>query len=367
MELNDFIRSYVHSMEPYKPGLREEQVREIARTDVLVKVSSNESPSAPFESARKAGTQALTGVNRYPDGNSTLLKAALEKHLGVETENLVIGNGSNELLILLAYATVGAGDEVVYGWPSFIVYPLMCQLTGATARPVALNDREQFDLDAIREAITPATRLVVLCNPNNPTATYYSIDDFRAFMEAVPPHVLVVVDEAYREFVTDANCPDALEWFDPMGTLSVVRTFSKAYGMAGMRCGYAIMPRPLVLALDKIRAPFNVNGVAQAMATASLADTEELSRRILANTQQRARLQETFDRLEIAYAPSQTNFVWIHTPRPQECFTALLAKGVIVRDFGQVPALRVGVGSQDETSRIIEVFDELADKGFFDR
>jgi len=359
MNWTDFIRAHVHPMAPYAPGMREEQVCEIAGTDDLVKVSSNESPFPPFQSAQEAGARVLEELNRYPDGGSNELKSALSARLAVSADNLVVGNGSNELLILLAYATVGEGDEIVYGWPSFIVYPLMGQLTGATTVQVPLNAREEFDLDAILDVITPATKLVLLCNPNNPTGTCYTKEQFSAFMDAVPDHVLVVVDEAYCEFVVNEQYPNALDWFDGERPLCVLRTFSKIYSMAGARCGYGIMPHDLICALDKVRAPFNVNNVAQAMAIASLADEAELDKRILVNAEQRDRLQEAFDRLGIAYAPSQTNFVWIHAENAQELFDALLKKGVIVRSFGQGNALRVGIGSPEETSRIIEAFEQL--------
>ena len=363
MNWTDFICAHVHPMAPYVAGMREEQVCEIAGTDDLVKVSSNESPFPPFQSAQDAGAQVLDGLNRYPDGGSNELKEKLSSRLGVSSENIVIGNGSNELLILLAYATLGASDEIAYGWPSFIVYPLMSQLTGATAVQVLLGEDEVFDLNAILAAITPATKLVVLCNPNNPTGTYYTHEQFAAFMDAVPNHVLVVVDEAYFEFATNPDYPDALEWFDGERPLCVLRTFSKAYSMAGARCGYAIMPRDLICALDKVRAPFNINIVAQAMAQASLDDQCELDRRVAANAEQRERLQEAFERLDIAYVPSQTNFMWIQVSSSSKVFDELLKKGIIVRSFGQGGALRVGVGSPDETTRIIEAFEQLNDEG----
>jgi histidinol-phosphate aminotransferase len=349
-------------MAPYVAGMREEQVRALCEVDYLVKVSSNESPLPPFESAQKAGEQALVDLNRYPEGACSDLRAMLAQRLAVSPEHLVIGNGSNELLILLALATLNPGDEVVYGWPSFIVYPLMCQLTDAKAVEVPLNDAEQFDLDAILAAITPATKLVLLCSPNNPTGTWYSREAFEAFMDAVPDHVLVVVDEAYFEFVTDETYPDALDWFDGIRPLCVFRTFSKIYALAGIRCGYAVMPPDLIAALNKVRAPFNVNSVAQAMAMASLVDEAELDRRILENAQQRDRLEQAFEQLGISYAKSQTNFVWIHASNAQAVFDALLKRGVIVRSFGQGNALRVGVGSPEETTRIIEAFEKLREE-----
>jgi histidinol-phosphate aminotransferase len=350
-------------MAPYVPGMREEQVRALCEVDYLVKVSSNESPSSPFESAQTAGREALVDLNRYPEGGCIDLREMLSQRLAVSPDCLVIGNGSNELLMLLAMATLNPGDEVVYGWPSFIVYPLMCQLTDAKAIEVPLNDAEQFDLDAILAAITPATKLVLLCSPNNPTGTWYSREAFEAFMDAVPDHVLVVVDEAYFEFATDTAYPNALDWFDGERPLCIFRTFSKIYAMAGIRCGYAVMPTDLIDALNKVRAPFNVNSVAQSMAMASLADEAELDKRILDNAEQRDRLEQIFDRLGISYAKSQTNFVWIHTPKAQDVFDALLRRGVIVRSFGQGNALRVGVGSTEETTQIIEAFEQLRRDG----
>ena len=359
MECTDFIRSHVHPMQPYAPGLREEQVRAIAGTDELVKVSSNESPFPPFDSAQEAGARALSGLNRYPDGGSHELKEALSQRLGIAPQNLVIGNGSNELLILLAYATVGSGDQIVYGWPSFIVYPLMCQLTGAEAVEVPLDDGAGFDLDAILQAITPATQMVILCNPNNPTGTRYTREAFEAFMEQVPEDVLVVVDEAYFEFVVDECYPNALDWFDGQRALCVLRTFSKIYSMAGARCGYGIMPEPLIVALDKVRAPFNVNSVAQEMAIASLADEAELTKRILVNAEQRDRLQEALDRIGFRYVSSHTNFIWIMVDDAQKMFDALLKKGIIARSFGLGNALRIGVGSPDEVTCTIAALEEL--------
>jgi len=350
-------------MRPYKPGLREEQVRDITDACELVKISSNESPFPPFTTALAAGERALRTANRYPDGGAHELKTALSARLDVDEAYIVVGNGSNELLMLLAYATLGVGDEVVYGWPSFIVYPLMCELTGATAVPVALNEREEYDLDAMREAITERTKIVVLCNPNNPTGTIYTREAFAAFMDTVPRDVLVVVDEAYFEFVAADAETNALEWFDGERPLVVLRTFSKAYAMAGMRCGYGVMPVALAEALGKIRAPFNVNVAAQAMATAALADNAELARRTTVNAEGRRRIEEACEQLGITYAASQANFVWVHAPRPQGAFQALLKKGIIVRDFGDTPALRIGVGSPDEVTRTIAALEALVEEG----
>ena len=363
MDWNSFIKGYVHPMVPYAPGLRGSEVRERTGEELILKLSSNESSYPPFPRAIEAGSQVLQHLNRYPDGSVRDLKRALADKLEVETGQLVIGNGSNEILSRIAQACVGEGDEVIYCWPSFIVYRIACQLTGAAAVEVPLDADDRYDLNAILAAITPATKLIFLCNPNNPTGTIYSRDEFARFMDAVPDTVLVVADEAYFEFVDDETYPDALEWFDGERPLVVLRTFSKAYSLAGARVGYGIMPQPLVEALDKIREPFNVNTVAQAMAYYSLEDGGELARRTAENAEQRNRLCEALGRLGYPYAESQTNFVWVHTDQPAELFEALLAHGVIVRGFGPAPALRLGVGTPEETDRLIEVLDGLAGSG----
>lgn len=361
MDWNAFIKDYVHPMVPYAPGLRGSEVRERTGNELILKLSSNESSHAPFPRAVQAGLQAIGHLNRYPDGSARDLKRALSAKLGVESGNLVIGNGSNEILVRIAQACAGPGDEVVYGWPSFIVYRIACQLTGATAVEVPLTGDDRFDLPAILRAITPATKIVFLCNPNNPTGTIYSRDEFASFMEQVPNTVLVVADEAYFEFVDSASYPNALDWFDGQRPLVVLRTFSKAYSLAGARVGYGVLPQPLVEALDKIREPFNVNTVAQAMAYYSLDDDAELARRTSENATQRARICDALSRLGYRYAESQTNFVWVHTDRPSELFEALLAHGVIVRAFGPAPALRIGVGTPDETDRLIEVLQQISE------
>ncbi|MCL4079051.1 histidinol-phosphate transaminase [Coriobacteriia bacterium Es71-Z0120] len=362
MAIDDIIRPDLEPLVPYAPGLRASQVREQAGVDTVLKLSSNEHPCGPFPTAMAAMRAVLPRLNRYPDGACAALKEKLARRLGVDTETLVIGNGSNEVLRLIAQAVLRPGDEVVFAWPSFVVYPMVAAIFGGVAVRVPLADGDVHDLEAILDAITPRTRIVFLCNPNNPTGTIYGKDAFARFMERVPDHVLVVVDEAYFEFVTSPEFPDALTWFDGERPLAVCRTFSKMYSLAGLRVGYAVMPPVLARAIDKVREPFNVNTVAQVAAYYSLDDEAEVRRRRAENQEQKTYLYSCFDRLGITYAPSETNFVYVHTSQPVEAFQALLAEGVIVRDFGTSPALRVTVGTPSDTERTIRAFEAAAAK-----
>lgn len=363
MNWDDFINDNVGPMTPYAPGLRGSQVAERLGVAEVSKLSSNENPYGPFPRALEAGHQILQHLNRYPDGSSRDLRGRLSEKLDVPVENVVVGNGSNELLVLLGQTCLKPGDEVVYGWPSFIVYPMVCQLMGATPVAVPLTQDHRFDLQAMAAAITPATKIVFICNPNNPTGTIVRKDEFEAFLEQVPAHVLVVIDEAYIEYCVDPAFPDGLQYFDGKRPIVVLRTFSKVYSLAGARCGYGVVPRPLAEALDKVREPFNVSTVAQAMAYYSLDDEVELHRRTSENEAHRDTLCACFDRLGIVYAQSHTNFIWTLVPRTGELFDFLLSRGIIVRDFGNAHALRVGIGNTRDTEQTVAAFEAAYEQG----
>ena len=356
------IRAELDGLRPYAPGLREEQVRERSGRDDICKLSSNEHPYPPTQRVIAAMEAALGELNRYPEGGASDLKDKLATRLGVLPAQIAVGNGSNELLRLIAQAVLRPGDEVVYAWPSFVVYPMVTDIFEATHVKVPLAAGEVHDLDAMLAAVTERTRLLFCCNPNNPTGTIYTRAVFERFLAAVPPHVLVVLDEAYFEFVTSPVYPDGLAYFYGERPLVVARTFSKIHSLAGLRVGYAVAPEPLVRALDCIREPFNVNSVAQAAAFAALDDDAEVARRRAENQEQKTYLYASFDRLGINWVPSEANFVYVKTKRPVEVFEALLGEGVIVRDFGNAPALRVGVGSPEETRRTIEAFEAVVSR-----
>ena len=362
MDYDALIRPELAPMRPYAPGLRASEVREQCGCDVVHKLSSNENPYGPVPGAIAGMTAVLSRLNVYPDGSARALKRRLCGRLGVADKNLVVGNGSNELLRLIAQAILGPGDECVFAWPSFVVYPMVCQLMGATEVRVPLGEGDVHDLAAMAEAITERTKLVFLCNPNNPTGSIYSREEFETFLERVPDHVLVIVDEAYFEYATSSEYPDGLVYFDGVRPLGVLRTFSKIYSLAGARIGYGVLPEPVVSAVNKIREPFNVSTIAQVGAYYSLDDEAEVQRRREENQEQKTYLYSCFDRLGVSYVPSETNFVYVHTEKPVEVFQALLSQGVIVRDFGTAPALRVGVGSPDDTKATIAAVEAVVAK-----
>jgi len=233
---------------------------------------------------------------------------------------------------------------------------------GAVKVPVPLDADLRHDLPAMLAAITPRTRIVFLCNPNNPTGTIYTREAFERFLAAVPDHALLVLDEAYFEYVTASDYPNGLDYFDGVKPIVVLRTFSKMYSLAGLRVGYGVMPEAMVDAVNKVRDPFNVNTVAQVAAYYSLDAVDEVARRRAENARERDRLGEAFDRLGIRWAPSETNFVYIASDRSKELFDELLGHGIIVRDFGTAPALRVGVGTPEDTDATIAAFERVMDE-----
>jgi len=353
------IRPELEPMRPYQPGLRGSEVRERAGVERVLKLSSNEHPAGPFPIALEAIAAVAPYLNRYPDGSCRALRSRLSAHWGVAERFISVTNGSNELLRLIAQAVVRPGDEIVYAWPSFVVYPMVAAMFGAKAVALPLTADQRHDLPAMLAAITARTRIVFLCNPNNPTGTIYDHDEFEAFLAAVPEHVLLVLDEAYFEFVTDGAYPDGLRYFNGQRPIVVTRTFSKIYSLAGLRVGYGFMPEPLAAAVDKLREPFNVNTVGQIAASYSLGDQAEVVRRREENQEQKTYLYTCFDRLGVRYVQSHTNFVYFMTERPVEVFEALLAHGVIARDFGNAPALRLGVGLPQDTAITVAAFEDI--------
>jgi histidinol-phosphate aminotransferase len=357
MDWESLIRKDVHPLVPYAPGLRASEVRERSGVDDIHKLSSNENPFGPVRQAVDAIRSISAYLNRYPDGAARALTRRLSQHLGVEERFIAVGNGSNELIRIIAEAVLEPGDECVFAWPSFVVYPMVTQLMGATSIKVPLAAGEVHDLDAMLAAVDEKTKLLFLCNPNNPTGTIYRRAEFERFLEDLPEHVLVVIDEAYFEYVTDAEYPDGLKYFDSKRPIVVLRTFSKIYSLAGLRVGYGVMPEPLVSAVNKVRDPFNVNSVAQIAAYHSLDAADEVRARRDLNAAQRKRLCEAFDRLGVKWVPSEANFVYVLTDDAGGLFERLLSRGVIVRSFGTSPALRVGVGTAEDTDATIAAFE----------
>jgi len=362
VDYNALIRKELDVMTPYAPGLRASELKKRFGRDRFIKLSSNEHPAGPVPEALRAMAALSSRLNRYPDGSGRALKRRIAKWLDVDRANVAIGAGSNELIRLIAQAVLRPGDEVVFSWPSFVVYPMVAQMFGAIAVRVPLNETDTHDLEMMLQAITERTKLVFLCNPNNPTGTIYHRLSFERFLSKVPEHVLVVADEAYFEFVTDEHFPDALEYFDGSRPLCVLRTFSKIYSLAGLRIGYGVLPEPVRIAIDKLREPFNTNMLGQIAAYYSLTAYDEIDRRIQENAECRARLCEAFDALGFEYAMPHANFVYLKSDRPMELFEALLGEGIIVRDFGDTPALRVSIGFPEDIDAAVEAFENVADR-----
>jgi histidinol-phosphate aminotransferase len=354
---------------PYRPGPPLEAIRERYGLERVIKLASNESPEGPFPEVLQAMAEAAAGVNRYPDGGALDLRADLAAATGLSPDRIVLGNGSCELLFLLSQAFLDRGDELVFAEPSFTIYRLMASTRGA--RPVAVPLRDwTHDLAAMKAVVSPATRMLVVCNPNNPTGTYLPPDALEGFLSELQPDTVVVLDEAYIEYVSGER-PRTEAWLERFPNLIILRTFSKIYGLAGLRVGYGLGGRSVIEAVDKVRQPFNVSSVAQAAAREALRHTDRVTARRDHVEGERLRLAAAFERLGLEFVPgSQANFLLVKidglpVPGP-EVPQALLERGVITRSgysFGCPGWLRVTVGSRDENDLFLERMEELVRGG----
>jgi histidinol-phosphate aminotransferase len=332
----------------------------------LVRLASNESPYPPLPAVKDAIAGALEGLNRYPDPSTSALRARLSERYGVPHSHIAIGNGSCDILLAAAEALLEPGAEIVYAWPSFSVYPHLSATSGATAVTVALDDQERHDLDAMRREITVATRLVVVCNPNNPTSTALPVEEIARFLEDVPDYVWVIVDEAYCEFniLDDPESSVALLAEHP--NLALLRTFSKVYGLCGLRVGFALCgSEGLVRALDQVRQPFFCNALAQVAAVEALAHQDAVEDRVTRTIAERISVDERLRALGIQPAASQANFCWFSLPEglgEEDVMRGLLERGVLVRAgsaLGREDALRVTYGTSEENARFLGALEEV--------
>jgi histidinol-phosphate aminotransferase len=357
-----WTRKSLDNIAAYRPGKRVSEVRRELGLAEIVKLSSNECPFGPVPAAREAMVKGIPLLNRYPDGAFHLLKTKLAARLKVEPAGLMVGNGSNELLRLLAQCVLEPGDEAVMAAPSFIVYPIVVKLMEGEPVEVPLRDFTH-DLEAMAAAVTGRTKLVFVCNPNNPTGTLVGGRALVDFIKGVPERVLVVVDEAYHEYVERDDYRSAVELVGNHPNVVVLRTFSKIYGLAGARVGYGTAHPSIVEAIDKVREPFNVNSLAQLGAYYSLGAEGEIERRRRYNREQKAVLYRALDELGLTYAPSETNFVYFNAgPPAAEAFAALQGQGVVVRAFGDGDFIRPTLGTAEENRRLIEGLKGLSKK-----
>jgi histidinol-phosphate aminotransferase len=319
-----------------------------------IKLASNETVFGPLPRVRAAIERATDVVNRYPDNGCVELKAALAKHLGSDfaPEHVAVGCGSVSLCQQLVQITASVGDEVIFGWRSFELYPPQVQVAGASAIKVPLTD-QTFDLDAMLAAVTERTRLIFVCNPNNPTSTVVAPDALARFIQAVPSHILIALDEAYVEYIRDGMAPDSLGLVRAHSNVVVLRTFSKAYGLAGLRIGYAIGHPDLVTALDQVYVPFTVSSLAQAAAIASLDAADELLVRTDALVDERDRVSAGLGDAGFVLPPSQTNFVWLPLgPRTLNFVKQAADARLVVRPYG-TDGVRVTVGAPEENDALL--------------
>src|SRR5262247_2501960 len=346
---------HILGIAPYEPGKAiEELERELGLKDVI-KLASNENPLPPSERVLKAIIEALPHLNRYPDGNAYYLRQALANRHGVTAEHLVLGNGSNDLIELVVRAFLRPGEEAVIPHPSFVVYPMIVQAVGGIRVVVTLKDY-RLDLDAMARAVTPLTKMVFIANPNNPTATIVTADEVEAFMNRLPDRTIVVFDEAYFEFAMGPDFPDTLSYAKQGRKVIVLRTFSKANSLAGLRVGYAVADADATALMNRIRQPFNVNSLAQVAALAALEDEPHVLECVRMIEAGRHYLYDEFKGLGVKYVPSRANFILVDVGRSAaDIYQRLLHEGVIVRPmtpFGMENTLRITVGTREENRRL---------------
>jgi histidinol-phosphate aminotransferase len=359
------IRPALDAVDPYEPGRPISAVRLETGIQSVVKLASNEGPFPPFPGALAAIADAAADQRMYPDPGAWELRDALERHTMVPAAQILPGNGVDSLIKLICLATLDPGDELVMGWPSFLSWRQGALTMGVNPTLVPLTAEGVYDLDAILAAITPKTKLAVVVSPNNPTGGAVDADDLARFVAAVPDHVLTVLDEAYFEFLPDGGHNGANLLRDG-ARIAVTRTFSKAFGLAGMRVGYLMGPTELLTAIGRVRNVFDVNGIAQAAAKASLAEASaHLPDRVGLNTTERGRVRAALADVGIPTPSSHGNFLFIDLgsgERANACFEGLLARGVIIRPtrgFGAPSAVRVTIGLPKENDRFIAAFGEV--------
>ena len=358
MSICDLAPPYVRSIAPYQPGKPiSELAREMGLEEAsIIKLASNENPLGVSPRARRAIEGILDGVSRYPDGNGFELKQALCSRYGVSAEQIILGNGSNDVLELAARSFLTPQDSAIYAQHAFAVYPLAVQAIGAEAIEVPAREFGH-DPEAMLNAVRPNTRLVFIANPNNPTGTMIAAESLQRFIAAMPGHVLVVLDEAYNEYVPREFSCNTLTWLSRYPNLVVTRTFSKIYGLAGLRVGCAFAAPDVADLMNRVRQPFNVNSVSLAAASAALADSEFVRRSVELNSAGMKQVTGGLARLGLDYIRSYGNFVSFKVPDAPGVFQKLLRSGVIVRpiaSYGMPDYLRVTIGLESENARFLD-------------
>jgi histidinol-phosphate aminotransferase len=364
-DIDKLIREEIRDLPIYNPGKSPEEVARELGVFGCVKMASNENPLGPSPLAMEAIREALTESHIYPDGNSVELREALARKLGVSADRIVVCHGADEAFDLMAFAFLNRGDDIVVGDPTFTSYELASRTMGAVASRVLLRDYRQ-DIPAMLAAVGERTKYVALCSPLNPTGTAITRDELDLMLESLSPRVLLVLDEAYVEYVTDPDYPDALAYLEDHPNLVVARTFSKVYGLAGLRVGYVITSRPVRDALEKVKLPFNVNRLGQAAALAALEDDEHVTRSRELNVTGKERLYRVLEETGFEYVPTQANFILVKNGPHPDLFTRLIENCVIVRDgeaIGVPGHVRITIGDDAQNDMLEQALRAISAGG----
>jgi len=362
---HDLCAPGILALQPYLPGKPVSELEREYGVENAIKLASNESPLGPSPKAIAAAETAVRDLGRYPDGGGFLLSRALAEKHGVDPACITLGNGSNDVLDMVARVFLSPGYDAVFSEYAFAVYPISVQAVGASARVAAACNGDNgpmfgHNLKAMSDQVGDKTRVVFIANPNNPTGTWLQANALKSFISQLPAHVVVVVDEAYFEYVDKPGYPDASQWLDDFPNLVVTRTFSKAYGLAGLRVGYSLSQPAVADLLNRVRQPFNVNSVAQAAALAALEDSQHLEKAVQLNREGLRQLVASLEVAGISFVESAGNFVTVDTGRDAAAvYDAMLRAGVIVRplaNYGLPNHLRFSVGLPDENKRLLEAF-----------
>ncbi|MGB5809270.1 MAG: histidinol-phosphate transaminase [Polyangiales bacterium] len=360
--MSSFIPPHILSLQAYEPGKPEEELRRELGIESIVKLASNENAFGPSPHVLDALSDGARALHRYPDPRGTDLREALAAHHQLEPAEITLGNGSNELIDLLCRVSASRGDHVVYCHPSFPCYHIGAIAQELVRGVVPLRDDLHYDVDALLGAITPQTRLLFVANPNNPTGSYIGEAGLTRLLKEAPDHVLVVIDEAYVEYANADDFRCAMDLRSLRSRLAILRTFSKAYGLAALRVGYVIAPPEVVHTINRLRAPFNVGSMGQRLACVALEDTDHVRRTVSASIEEREALRAALEARGFEVAPSQANFLLVRTAGPgRAVYEALLRQGVIVRPMGPPleASIRVTVGRPEENARFLDALTHV--------
>ncbi|NLI89268.1 MAG: histidinol-phosphate transaminase [Epulopiscium sp.] len=358
--MNIKYRKEINNMQPYVPGKPIEDVQKELGLKDVIKLASNENPHGCSPMAKEAIKQELDNLAYYPDGNTGRLRSNLSSFLNVDEDQLIFGAGSDEIIGILAEVFLCPGDELLTSDQSFPRYDSAAHLMGAKIVKTPLTNYT-YDLNAMKEQVSKKTKLVILANPNNPTATYFTSSSLEDFLDFLPDNVMLVLDEAYYEYVDAKDYPKSLELLEKHSNIIILRTFSKAYGLASLRVGYGIASAEIIELLNRVRNPFNVNSLAQQAAIASLKDQDFVNKAVKLNKEVKEYIYGEFDKLNIEYLPSQANFIMFNAKRPSlELFEALQERGFIIRPaFGVPNWVRVTLGTMEQMEAFIETLKEI--------